>query len=142
MGLSSFATPCYNGPEVIFVDRSCRSVLSFIKRQSPKFDGYWLFLYFYPDCSSGTGLSEHHVMACVRELEKRGYIRYGMDQHGNIVGFELEAKGYHARYYHWAAVRDFLTKSVLVPIIVTLLTLIVTNLAKSSLPAWLARLLE
>jgi len=135
MGLSSFSAPCYNGPEVIFVDRSCHTVLSFIKRQFPKFDGYWLFLDFYPDCSSGTGLSEHRVMACVRELEKRGYIRYGTDQHGNVVGFELEAKGYHARYYHWAAVRDFLVKSVLVPIIVSVITTILVALVSGWLPA-------
>lgn len=73
-------------------------------------------------------------MASLRLLCSKGYIRYASNQTGSTVGFELENKAYHRFHYTWASVRSFLFKSVLVPVIVSLLTNLAVSLLATLLP--------
>lgn len=108
------------------MDKSCRAVLTFIRNQIPGNAGYCLFADLYPACSAFTGLTDHQVMACIRQLQTLGFIRYTPDQTGRNIGIELEHKAYHLHYFRWASVRNFLVKSFFVPILVSILTTLVT----------------
>lgn len=113
------------------MDQSCKKVLRYMLRVNPADEGHCLFHHFYDGCTQATGLSEHHVSTCIRTLEKLGFIAYVADQRGHTVGFELESKAYHRFHYGWVTVRDFLFKSVLVPILVTLVTNLIAHVLQA-----------
>lgn len=56
-------------------------------------------------------------------LSEKSYIAY--DDPDN---FYLTHKGLHSIYFSWEALRDFLAKSVLVPILVALVTSLLANI--------------
>lgn len=109
------------------MDRDTKKVLKHMLDTTPGKSGHCLFVHFYDSCVSSTGLSEHRVMASVRQLKSDGYIRYSQNQQGRNIGFELENKAYHRIHYGWEQLRSFLFKSVLVPIAVTLLTNLIAS---------------
>ena len=121
------------------MDRCTKKVLRYMLNAKPGKTGHCTFAYFYDDCAKYTGLTEHRVMASVRQLETDGYIQYVSNQHGDVLGFEFQNKAYHRHYYNWVAVRSFLFKSVLVPIIVSMITATATALLQS---LWLPKLLN
>lgn len=109
------------------MDRDARKMLRFMKKSSFLHDGYCLFDDFYSEFCDYSGWLEQHVMACMRYLEKEGYISYCQRKAtGDNVGFELEHKAYHSFYFRLKPVCVFLVKSVIVPIIVAAITAIVT----------------
>lgn len=112
------------------MDRDTRKVLNHMLKTAPGKSGYCLFDHFYDSCVESTGLTEHRVMASVRQLHAAGFIRYTPDQLGRNIGFELEIKAYHRIHYNWEQVRSFLSKSILVPIAVTLLTNLIASWLK------------
>ena len=70
-------------------------------------------------------------MASIRFLESSGYIRYVPNQNGDVVGFEFENKAYHQIRYKLETIFAFLFKSVLIPILVSLLTSLAASLLLS-----------
>lgn len=56
-------------------------------------------------------------------LSEKGYIAYD-----DPYNFYLTHKGLHSVYFSWEALRDFLAKSVLVPILVALVTSLLANI--------------
>lgn len=90
---------------------------------------------FYDEYCASTGISEDRAMACIRYLISEGYVL------SHDYCFELEHKAYKHRAFTRQAIIAFLVKSVLIPILVTILTLIAISLAKDVLPQWLSRLL-
>ena len=88
------------------------------------------------------GCSQNYITTCLQYLADKGFIDYAKDESGNIIGVKLKYKAYHHKYFTWVSIRSFLGKSIVVPIVVTLLTLIVINLAKDVLPQWLVHLLR
>lgn len=109
------------------MDRCTKKVLSYMLKTNPGKTGHCMFVHFYDECVEATGLTEHQVMASVRQLESDGYIQYVPNQHGDVLGFEFQNKAYHRFHYNWVSVRSFLFKSVLVPIAVTLLTNLIAS---------------
>lgn len=108
--------------------RDSRRVLRFIRKSDLFKGGSCLFVDFYDACSATTRLTDHQIMAIIRQLEFDGYIRFCQDNFGNSVGFELEHRLYCFRYYRWVSVRSFLVNSILVPLIVAAITAYVTLL--------------
>lgn len=111
--------------------RDSRKMLRFIRKSDLLSDGSCLLVDFYEAYAAYVKWPEQRVMATLRELEEEGYISYCDDNHGNRVGFELEHKGYHPRYYAWVRIRDFLLESVVVPIVVAAVTAYITLLLES-----------
>ena len=114
------------------MDSDARRMLRFIRCSDLCKSGYCLFDAFYDAYCAETGWVRQRTMACMRQLEEMGYISYCEDAEGNHVGFELEHKAYHHRYYAWANFRDFLAKSILVPIIVAAITAYITLVINAS----------
>lgn len=104
------------------MDRTSRRVLRYMLTTNPGTIGHCSFSDFYDDCSSYLSIPEHQVMASIRFLESSGYIRYVPNQNGNIVGFEFENKAYHRTRYKLESLFAFLFKSILIPVLVSLLT--------------------
>lgn len=104
------------------MDRCTKRVLKYMLKTNPGKAGHCMFIYFYDACVEATGLTEHQIMASIRQLHSDGYIAYVPDQRGVDVGFEFENKAYHRFHYKWEDVRSFLFKSVLVPVAVSLVT--------------------
>ena len=123
------------------LDRQSKKMLRYLTSKKHNPDGYMMFHEFYTSYSEFARITEHQTMACMRHLEQRGFIQYGENQYGDTVGLELE----HTAYQHFAfsrmAVLSFVGKSIIIPILITLLTLITVNLAKDALPVWLKHLL-
>lgn len=109
------------------MQRDTRKMLKFLRESDLLNDGSCMFEDFYDAYCASSGWHTQRAMACIRQLEKDGYISYCEDAYGNHVGFELEHKAYHYVYYTWASFRDFLVKSVIVPIIVAWVTAVITH---------------
>lgn len=108
------------------MDSDARRMLRFIRRSDLCSQGFCKFDDFYDAYCAQTGWPRQRTMSCMRHLESMGYISYCEDAEGNHVGFELEHKAYHHWYYSWVNLRDFLAKSILVPIFVAWVTAIIT----------------
>jgi len=117
------------------LDRESKQMLGYITNPKNMPNGHMMYSTFYEAYCKSTGLSENRAMSCIRHLTDEGYVRSG----GHF--FELEHKAYQRHAFARQAVYAFLAKSIVVPIVVTILTLIVINLAKDVLPQWLSRLL-
>jgi hypothetical protein len=90
---------------------------------------------FYNAYTAFAKITEHQAMACIRNLTNEGYVNSAG------IGFELEHKAYKRRAYAANRFLAFFGRSILTPIVVTLLTLITINLLRESLPPWLLHLL-
>ena len=108
------------------MDSGARRMLRFIRRSDLCSHGFCRFDDFYDAYCAKTGWHRQRTMSCMRQLESLGFISYCENAEGIRVGFELEHKAYHHRYYAWVDVRNFLAKSVLVPIFVAWATAIIT----------------
>lgn len=80
--------------------------------------GNMKFVTFYENYEKHSGKPEHRIMACLRYLERKGFIRY-TDDH---LGFELEYKGYKKVLFATNEVFSFLVQSFLVPVFVSVFT--------------------
>ena len=118
---------------VIDMDKNSKQMLKYLTDKKCNPDGYMLFDDFYENYEEFSGLEEHETMACMRYLVDNGYISYCQNQDESNVGFELEHKAYHKKYFQWVSVKRFLIKSVLIPIAVSILTTLVIALLKDSL---------
>ncbi|WP_298016713.1 hypothetical protein [uncultured Dysosmobacter sp.] len=68
------------------------------------------------------GTDKETVRAAVRSLNAGNYIIYTCDQHGRPLRFSLDHKGLHYRELQRLDTAAFLKKSILTPIVVTILT--------------------
>jgi hypothetical protein len=117
-------------------------MLAYLKNEKSFPFGYDLFVNFFDAYEEHSKLPEHQIMACIRYLRDLGYVKE--DDRG--IGFELEHKAYAKTELEWIKNWEFIRKSVIVPIIVAILTTILTlallNTAKELLPSWLVHLLQ
>lgn len=74
------------------------------------------------------------VRAAVRYLEENGYIKYLRTNSGYNIAFYLDHKGLHYDELRDLEQKEFLKKSVIVPILVTLVTNGIIALSKWLLP--------
>ena len=107
------------------MEKESKKMLKYMLENPICEDGYCMLWDFYDAYCEETGYSEQRVMACMRYLESKGYIRYCQNQNGTDVGFELEHKAYQRRALQREVVLEFLIKSVVVPVFVSFATTIV-----------------
>ena len=77
------------------MDSFARKTLRFITSSPLCESGFCELAVFCDAFAEYAACTEQEVMACLRYLEREGYIRYSTDQFDEIVGFELEHKAYH-----------------------------------------------
>ncbi len=70
------------------------------------------------DCSKYAG----ELIGAIDYLVKTGYLEYGL----NHYYFYLTAKGVHPYSFAWETFKAFMIKSILVPIVVSLVTSLIT----------------
>jgi hypothetical protein len=115
------------------MDKIAKQALSYLTDDSINPNGCMTFSNFYKNYGEISKLSKPQMMACLRYLNEKGYIRYCHDQLGNTLRFELEHKAYHRFYFRWENIKMFLIKSVLVPIGVSIVTTIIALILKGLL---------
>ena len=121
------------------MDSSARKMLRFIKQDPVCKDGFCLFCVFYNAYCEKTNCSEQEAMACIRYLADLDYVRFGQDQNGRDVGFELEHKAYHVFRFSFAEKWQI----YVIPAVVTVLTNVMLYAAKWLWPRiqqWLSAL--
>lgn len=77
------------------------------------------------------------VRAAVRFLNAQGFIKYGYTQSGRTYCFYLDHKGLHQKELNRIAVKEFLMKSILTPIVVAFLTTLFINNLWPGIWQWL-----
>ena len=114
-----------------FIMRDEKLVLDALIATTPNFEKYneWKF---YDQCTIGH-LSVDTVAHIIRDLEAKGMV-FALDiSSENIVNrVSLTYPGMYYKKFQWLARRDFLMRSILIPIAVSLLTTALTALV-----AWL-----
>lgn len=79
-----------------------------------------------------SGLSEKDVDRSVRFLVEEGYVRDAYNDRDQLYGFALTQRGRFYRTYRRIELMSFLAKSVLCPIVLSVLTTIIMNLLFST----------
>ena len=123
------------------LDCQSRKMLRYITDKEKVPLGYALFSEFFPRYSSYSGLSEQQSMACFRYLTSMGYVKEACDQDGVALGFEIEHKGHRHGQFTAILVWSFIARSVIVPIVAAILTVVALNALKAYMPEQIARLL-
>ncbi len=77
--------------------------------------------------SSQLNLPTEDVRANIRYLHDNGYIDYQKTKTGHTLTFSLSHKGLKYKDFKIEAIKDFLLKSVVVPIFVSIITALVTT---------------
>ena len=78
------------------------------------------------------GTSPKGILDCCESLRKKGYFLLSPQKNGDVI-VELTFEGTHYRQIRYTEVKDFLLKSVFVPIVVSAVTTLVTLWLKSLL---------
>lgn len=124
------------------LERASKKLLRFLASQEHNPHGFMLYSDLYDEYPKFCKTTEHRTMANLRYLESEGYIRTTNDGRG----VELEHLAYRKNAFKRHAVISFLGKSIFTPIIVailtTILTLISINQLQEALPEWLSRLIR
>lgn len=99
------------------LNRGSKKVLNVIIRSKPTMqnDGYDIYKLEKP-----RNMSDRELIETLIYLDSIDAIRFSRP--GNPGSFFLTVKGKHYFEFQWLAVRDFLLKSILVPILVSILT--------------------
>lgn len=71
------------------------------------------------------GVSPKEIRDCCESLKGKGYFLLSQLQYDNFL-IELTFKGSHYRQIRYAEIKDFLFKSVFVPIVVSAITALIT----------------
>lgn len=124
------------------MDRESRRMLAFLRKSDLLSSGSCLYADFYDAYCQRYGCQEQSAMACLRHLESLGYILPFCDQSGRAIGFELEHKGHHQRYFHARDRWLFVRNSFIIPAVVAFLTALATNAAREIYTSWLSQLLQ
>lgn len=92
------------------LDRDARKMLKYISSEQNIPGGCIWFEPFYEKYGEYSKLSEQKIMACMRFLESQGYIKYSYTSSGTKVGFELEHKGLHYKFFFWQEIRKYIAE--------------------------------
>lgn len=112
------------------LDRNSRKLLDIIIHATPTIQGKAYDIY---EIAPKTNLSKQEFWEILNHLEKEGAIKYEAKK----SYFFLTEEGRHYKTFRWQSRKEFLLKSIIVPIVVTLSTLTITNLLQDFLPSWL-----
>lgn len=78
------------------------------------------------EIATAVSSDKESVRTAVRYLEENGYIKYIHTKHGTTIGFYLDHKGLRLDEFNRLETLSFLKRSVITPIIVSVLTSILT----------------
>ena len=107
------------------LDRTSRKLLKLITTdKAPTPDHLFTFDYVMDKLS----ISKNEAFACIRFLDSQGYLRcvyLDFDGVDSLYGFEASHKGYHYAEFWAIGLFEELAKSVLLPVVVSIITAII-----------------
>ncbi len=112
------------------MDRKSKRVLNYLcseKGYKEIFYGVANTLNDISEMSIRLNISVRECKAAVDYLEVRGFVKFTRDSVGNIMSFRLTHIGMNYKAFWRIELRDFLMKSVVVPIVVAIITAILTT---------------
>ena len=118
------------------IDKTSAKLLNYMISHHDTTSYVWHYGEQFNTMASELQLLPGDLRSCVQHLEATGYIAYHKrNLHGQSIsnGFCLTHKGLHRREFSWLEIRQFLFRSILTPIVVSILTTIALH--------WLAQLL-
>lgn len=118
------------------IDKTSAKLLDYMTSCHATTSYIWNYSEDFKAMASELKLLPGDVRSCIRHLEANGYIEYHKRMlHGQSIvdGFCLSHKGLHRKEFSWLKLRQFIFRSILTPIVVT----IITNLIIISLTALL-----
>lgn len=125
------------------LDKLSKKILNYMQTASSSpSDTYYDFDEDLDAIASAVSTDGESARAAVRYLQELGYIKFAYNRSGDIaIRFYLDHKGLHYREFRWIATKEFWKRSVLTPIIVTVLTTIFLNHLWPTIWRWLRLLL-
>ncbi len=109
------------------LNKHCRDFLSFLSYQEPNLENGlfafdWLEEHYHE--------SRNSVIRMVRYLESEGYVKcvHINDELHSCIGMVLEEKGKYYQQFYYEKFKEALLNSIFLPVVVTLLTYIATQL--------------
>lgn len=109
------------------LNKHCRDFLSFLSDQEPNLENGiftfdWLKNHYHESCDN--------IKRMVRYLEAEGYVKsaYVSNEPSSCIGMTLEEKGKYYKQFRCEKFKESLLNSIFLPVIVTLLTYIATQL--------------
>lgn len=117
--------------------KQCKTVLNELVKLSNNTDALMCYslrkphitLYYNFDKFYDYSTYSHEIEGIIQQLANDGYLAF-LDR-GN--GFKLTHKGLHRKAFEWIEIKQFLLKSVIVPIVVAAITALVTLWLQGSL---------
>lgn len=109
------------------MDKTSKKVLKFLHLNRD----YKKYAFFFNNGTFETfarwlNLSESDLAECLNYLYDNGYIKYFYVQ-DRVVGFSLEHKGIHFNEFNRIEKMQFIFKSIMVPIFVSVITSLIVN---------------
>lgn len=113
------------------LDTLSKKVLTYMQKEP---QNIYYFQFDLDQMANSLSADTEALRAAVRYLEENGFIKYQRTTSGHTLGFYLDHKGLHYEELSKIEKIDFLKKSVLVPILVTMATNGIIALLKWLLP--------
>lgn len=113
------------------LNRNSRKFLRFLRNSKPDFDDR-VYTYAFIEEHYAESISMESVFATVRYLDKIGYLEIAT-ANGISLGVVLTELSLHPYEFQIERIKNFLFKSILVPIIVSFVTTLITNLLAPNL---------
>lgn len=104
------------------LDNLSKKILKYMQAVPHPSETYYDFDDDLNEIAEAISSDKESVRAAVRFLNDEGYIKYGYTQKGRIYNFYLDHKGLRYSEFTWIARKEFLMKSILTPILVSILT--------------------
>ncbi|WP_343247754.1 hypothetical protein [Diplocloster hominis] len=104
------------------INAHCRKFLKYLRTNSPDFEDR-VFTYSYLEANYAEPIES--VFAMARFLKKEGYIEVALN-HGNSFGVILTELGAHPHQFKWEIFKSFLLRSILAPIVISIITTLLT----------------
>lgn len=111
------------------LNRNSKRFLKFLRHSTPDFDDR---VFSYEFIEENYPLPLESVFATVRYLDKLGYVEIAK-MNGHSLGVVLTELALHPYEFSIAKINDFLFRSVFTPIIVSIVTTLITLWLKSLL---------
>ena len=92
------------------MDKKSKQLLKYLRGKNKPVEG-WVYLNeFIEEYINHSNLSDHEISACLRYLEKQGYITWAKSQKGITLGFELEHAAHNKLEFDWIAFKKYLAQ--------------------------------
>lgn len=118
--------------------RPCRKVLKNLRKLSQNSEDVLCFLGDKPYICRSDDFSQFYdytpyqkeIFGIIRQLAEDGYLQYDFNEYH----FSITQLGLHPYQFKWESIKSFLFTSVFIPVVVSIITTILTLIIKSWLP--------